>query len=341
MPALTPQFLFDFESRMQAITEREYARLTRALWWQRITKVRSTGARRDVIAWLLSTAMIKDQGEGGNKRFDDLVSTFTEIEQREAGAGLKLRRYQLEDTDGNGLELASQWSSDIGAYMAYWPQKQVVDLLKNGHIAALYTGYDGKAFFATDHPINPFRPAAGTYKNLFTDGDAAPIDDSVTADVALANLGKVFGAIKSIKMPNGEDPRFLKPVALIVPPQMFPRAVQITNAKFLAQAASSGGGGGDVEALIAALGFSMPIEADELAGYESNTTYFVAVEQLSESPLGAVIYTEREPFRINYYTGQGGVDAILNRAKELEWHCDGRNVTSPGHPYLLFKVKAS
>jgi hypothetical protein len=52
-----------------------------------------------------------------------------------------------------------------------------------------------------------------------------------------------------------------------------------------------------------------------------------------------VIYTEREPFAINYY---GTVDqAVLGRAQELEWQCHGRNVVSSGHPYLLFKCKGS
>lgn len=339
MPALTPQFLVDLETRMQVLTEREYARLTASLWWQTITKVRQSTGRKDILTWLLSTAMIKDQGKGGNIAFDDLVATFTEIENKHSGAGLKLRRDQLEDTDGGGLDLAAQWSGDIGAYMAYWPQKQVAHLLKNGHTAALYTGYDAKAFFATDHPLNPFQVALGTYKNLFTGGDAADISTAVTLDVAFANLAKVYSLISAIKMPNGEDPRFLRPKALIVPPKLFPRAVQLTSAKFLAQAAASGGGSADVEAVIKSLGFALPTQADELNGYESDTTYFVAAEQISASQLGAVVYVDREPFSINYFGHM--TDAELSRKQELEWHAHGRNVVAPGHPYLLFKVKAA
>jgi hypothetical protein len=32
------------------------------------------------------------------------------------------------------------------------------------------------------------------------------------------------------------------------------------------------------------------------------------------------------------------VDAILDRARELEWHVQGRNATAYGHPYLCTKV---
>ena len=345
MPALTPTFLMDLESQMQVVSEQEYSRLTSNLWWQTITRTRTTGARRDVVTWLLSTAQIKDEGKGGNIAFDDLVATYTEIEQRWSGAGLKLRRDTFEDTDGGGMDLAGQWSTDIGAYMAYWPQERAAHFLMNGHTAALYTGYDKLAFFAANHPVNPFKTGA-TFNNIFTGvaagayPGAVPIDDSINTDAALINLSKIYSYLATIKMPNGVTPRFLRPRWLIVPPRMYPRAVQLTSAKFLAQAVTGGGAAtGDVEALIKALGFTTPIQADELAGFESDTTYFVACEQISTSRLGAGIFTVREPFRINYY----GVvqDAILNRMDELEWHCKGRNVYSAGHPYLLFKCKAA
>jgi phage major head subunit gpT-like protein len=329
---------------MQAITENEYARLSLNLWWSKFMRTRPSSSRQEILAWLLTTAKIEDLEKfGGKVPFEDLVSTYTTFENKYAGAGLRLRRAQVEDLDGDGMDLASKWSADIGAYMAYWPQKQLVALLKNGHLAANQS-YDKVAFFSTAHPLNPFNLGAGTYKNLFTGADAAPIDDSVSLDVALVNLSKVVAAIKAIKMPNGEDPRFLRPVALVVPPRMQQRAVQLTNAKFIAQAATGGAGSADVEALIASFGFVQPVIADELAGFESDTTWFLACEEITSTQLGAFVYVDREPFRITYYTGQGGgtgVDAILDRADELEWHCKGRNVAGYGHPYAFHKIKAA
>lgn len=342
MPAVTPSFLVDFETNIQSIVENEYARLGSNLWWSQFMKRKPSQRRQEIVAWLLSTAKIEDLGQaGGSVPFEDLVSKYTTFENRYAGAGLKLRKAQLEDLDGEGMDLASKWASDIGAYMAYWPQKQLVSLIKNGHTT---TGYDGVNFFATNHPLNPFNTGLGNYANLFTVGTAAPIDTSVSVDAALNNLIGVVAAIKAIKMPNGEDPRFLRPKYLLVPPKLQGRAQQLTNAKFLAQAAASGGGSGDVEAVISSFGWAQPIVADELAGFESDTTYFVACEELSSNNLGAFVYVDREPFSITYYTGQGGgtgVDAQLDRAKELEWHATGRNVAGYGHPYLFFKVKAA
>jgi phage major head subunit gpT-like protein len=346
MGALTPTLLLGLEDRMNIEIEREYARLTQNLWWQDVAKTRTSTGRKELITWLLSTAQIRDLGaSAGNLSFDDLVATYTEVENKFAGAGLKLTKAQLEDTDGGGLDLAAQWSSDIGAYMAYWPQKKVADAMKNGHTASLYTGYDGKALFASDHPVNPLNVAAGTYQNIFTGGSsgaypgACPIDDGVTVDVALANLAKIVSYIASIKMPNGEDPRFLRVKKLIVGPRMFPRAVQLTSAKTIAQAASSGGGGADVEMLIKSLGFAQPIQADELAGYESDTTFFIVAEQAASSKLGPIIYQEREAFHMDAYGPMN--QAELGRKQEFEWHVHGRNAVAAGHPYLIFKCKAA
>lgn len=346
MPALTPTYLMDFESRMQRLTEQEYARFNPNLWWQKITKVRSTGARRDVLTWLLSTATIKDQGRlGGNIHFEDLVSTYTEVETAYSGDGLKLRKAQLEDTDGDGLNLGSEWSTQIGSYMQYWPQKRVADFLKNGHDPTKYTGYDKLAYFAKAHPLNPFATNLGGYDNVFTGAalgaypGAVPIDESVTLDVALKNLALVMGYLATIKMPNGEDPRYLRPAQILCSPRLFPRVVQLTGAKFFGMPAAGGVASADVEAIIKSLGYGTPTMVDELAGYENDTTYFIACENVQSSQLGAVLYTQRAPFTITYYGVQD--QAQLDRAQELEWHCIGRNSVSAGHPYLLFKCKAA
>ncbi len=165
--------------------------------------------------------------------------------------------------------------------MAYWPQKQVTYFLKNAHTASIVTGYDSKAFFATDHPVNPLNTGLGSYYNIFTSSSsgsypgACPIDDSIDDDDALVNLSKIFAYIATIKMPNGEDPRFLRPKAILCGPRMFPRVVQLTSAKFIAKTAGSGAGSADVEALIKAIA-AYP----QLAGYLLDA----AVEQLRANP---------------------------------------------------------
>lgn len=352
MGALTPQFLFDLESNMRVITENEYARLSQNLWWSRVAKLRPSSTRKEIVTWLLNTAMIENLGSGGHMVFEDLVTQYTEYVNEHAGIGLKMRKDQLTDTDANGMELAAEWSGHAGAQMAYWPQKNIAKAIRLGESS---TGYDGQFYFSTAHPLNPYNSGAGTYANLLTSTasgvypGACPIDASVSVDVAFNNLSKAIAYIQNIKMPNGEDPRGLTPRFLISGPELRGRTVQISNAKLIAQAAgASGGGGADVSAVAESWGLAEPVIAPEL-GYQTGythgaTTYYIACEQLASSQLGALVYQEREAFNINYYTGDGGnafVDAVLSRADELEWHVKGRNVVGYGHPYLLFQVRGS
>lgn len=345
MGAITPSFMFDLESNMQNIAENEYARLSQNMYWSRFCKVLPSQTRKQLVNWIISTAKIEDLGKSGGKTvFEDMLATYTTFESRNAGSALQLKRQQLMDLDGNGVDLAAKWAADIGAYMAYWPQKQFASALKTGHISG-NNSYDGVPFFSGAHPLSGVTGDLNTFTNLFTTGlgpGACPIDTSVSADVALANLGKAIAYVKSIKMPNAEDPRYLSPTAIIVPPALQQRVVQLTNAKFLSGGSS---GANDVEAIVSSYGFTLPVIASELAGFENDSTYFVACEELSSaSQLGAMVYVDREPFAITYYSGRDGgtgMDAFLDRADNLEWHCKGRNVMGYGHPYLMFKVKAT
>jgi len=367
MPALTPTFLFDFESEMQRIQEMEYLRMSASenLWWQEITKVRPTGKKREIIAWLLSTAQIRDQGLGGNINFDDMAATFQEYDVKNAGEGLSLARDQVEDNDGNGFDFAMQWSSDVAAQGVYWPQKKVANLIFNGATSTALA-YDNVQFFADNivnsgngHPVNQFRPSAGKYFNWMHGAasgiypGALPIDESVPIDVALKNLQIAMAYIASIKMPNGVDPRFLKPRRLLHAPRLASRAQQLTNSKYIAQAAATGGGSADIEPIIRKCGFAQPIEAQEFAnsgtspladGANSDLVWYLLCEQVTSTQLGGFVYVDREPFSITYYTGAGGgtgVDAVLDRQRRLEWHTKGRNVAGYGHPYTIFRFDPS
>ena len=111
MAALTPLIVRELESRIRSILVDDYARLTSSMWWQSVAKLKQSTSKKEILAWLLSTAMIRETGNGGNIAFEDLVSSYTEIETKHAGAALNLTRAQLEDLyngepggEGSGLE---------------------------------------------------------------------------------------------------------------------------------------------------------------------------------------------------------------------------------------------
>jgi Mu-like prophage major head subunit gpT len=342
MGALTPQFLMDLESRMRVISSNAYNNLVNDLWWTKVAKKITMTGKKETFLWLLDTAQIRRTGRnGGNLEYSDIVSTKTEVEAENAAEGLKLKKEQLDDTDGGGVNLAAHWSRGIGAYAAYWPQRCVAEALKSN-----LTAYDDQPFWGT-HPVNPWDEAAGTYNNVLT-GNAngiypgkVPIDESVSAEVALQNLSKIIAYVASFRMPNGSDPRKLRLAYLFVPPRLFARAVQLTNAKFLAQMATSGAGTGDVEAVIRSMNFGLPIQIDEIGSSfgGSDTDYYVGMEDLLSDELGGFLYAEREPFSVNYYGPQ--TDVELGRRREYEWLTEGRNACRTGHPYMFLKCRST
>lgn len=348
MSAITPEFVFDLESNMRTIQVRDYERLVQYLWWQRVAKVLPSQSKSERLSWLLDTARI-ERRTSGSMSFEDQVVLSTEYENLFAAAGLLLKKEKFEDLwngviGGEGINLAAGWARQIALQAAYWPQKDVARAIRVGGDAGSTT-YDGKLFFDDDHFVNGVDDSDGTFANDITStvlGGAAPaIDESVTVDVALKNLQRVFAYMASIKMANGEDPRFLRPVGIMVPPALTARAQQLTNARLLAQAAASGGGGADVEAIIKNWGIGQPLQADELAGAftgGSDTSYYILAAGIDRDELGALVYVDREPFSIVYHNEI--TSAELARTRELQWTTAGRNVVGYGHPYLLFRVRA-
>lgn len=365
MGALVPSFLFDFESEMQRITEYEFARLSASdhLWWREVCKVRPSGKKREIIAFLLSNAQIYDAGyTGGNLVSDEMAAVYQEYDLRNSGAMLELTKNQVTDNDGDGFDFAGEWSANMGAMGAYWPQFLATQFLLSGAtltgnpVIQSNVGYDGVAFFAsgaTAHPYNPKQTGLGGFANWFTGAaslpypGACPIDESVPLETALKNLQIAFSYIRTIKMPNGVTPRFLRPKGLLVAPRLETRAKMLTRGDTLPFSAVSGGGSADVSGdKTAAKGLEVWV-ADEFAGAttgdgkSADLIYYIICEVIQSSQLGGVVYVDREPFRVTYYTGDGGgngVDAVLDRARTLEWHIQGRNVIGPGHPYAIFRA---
>jgi len=344
----SPEWLHDLEQNMRSITVDSYKSLLDKMWWNKVAVEKTSMAKTELFAWLISTATIKAM-EAGQADFEDMLSAYTEIENAFASAGLRLRKEQLEDVfngvpGGEGLQMARRWSADIGKYAAYWPQKLVAAAILNGATAG-YTTYDGLTFFNTAHYVNGVDSADGTFANILnptTVGHATRIDTAVTVDAAVDNLSAVRAYIASIAMPNGADPRNLRIKSILHPPALRSRVVQMTGGSLIAQAATSGGGGADITPIIADWQLDKPIEAPELSaafGGSDTSYYIVAGSEVGDDELGAMVYQVREPFSVLYHGPEAS--AQLARERELQWLNQGRNAVGYGHPYLLFQVNVS
>lgn len=385
--ALTPSFVMQYERRMRAITENEYVRRLAAesMWWSRVMRTTNIEGRTERMTWFLDTATIEPAGGdfNGTMTFQNMVTQTAEYPSFHHNKGIRVHVDQLEDLNGTGLNELAKWSENIGNETAYYPQLLAAQLILNGSATdGTANAYDGVPFFTpfasgNPHYSNPTNNTGPFYNDLTGAADATsgypgalPIDEaSTTVDVALANLNKAVAYIASVKMPNGRDPRFLKPEFILAPPKLFPRLGQLTDAKFIAQAAASGGGSGDIVGYFSRLGLGQPVRVDEFMGTQSytfkqpfvasggnvsfkttaavsgsDTTYYIVCREMQTTQLGGLLFVNRKPFKVNYYTGDGGgtgMDAILQRMRQVEYQVDGRMSAQYGHPYAIFKVRGT
>lgn len=344
MPALTPQWLADFESsKMEDASDTAYAYASEGLFWEELLMVKPTTSRRQLFSFFLKTAQIEDLGiKGGKMVYDDLVAKYTEFEARYAGHGLKLHRQQFEDTDGEGPDLAVNWAAQSAAEQAYWPQAKLVELIQAGEAS---NSYDGVPFFANNHPCLP-GDGSVTYANLFTGaanstpatdpGDAVypgAVSLSAVDATAMGQLASIRTYISTIRMPDGVRMRRLRPLNIYAPPQLATRLVHLTQTKFIGKDS----GTVDNEPMISHLAFGKVVEVDEFAN--DATSFYISATSLASSQLGAFVRVLREPFSTRYYGVMDDVE--LSRMEELEWHTKGRDGYGYGHPFLFFKVKAA
>lgn len=348
MGAITPTMQVTLETGIIQGVANGYDSLVDNMWWERWSKFRTTTFQKDLINWWINLFQLRQEGkEGGRKTFQDLQMLSTEYEHEHAGGGIVINNDQLNDTDGNGWKIAGQWSYEAGQYMRYWPQKRVTHFLKNAHALASaggYTAHDGLAFFSKVHPNNGKDTSRGTYANLFSGAavaasagtpyypGACPLDttNAPLDATAVANLSKLWAYVASIFQANGEDPKRLSVRRIGCGPQLFPRVCQLLDAKFIQAAA---GGTTDITGLISALKYTTPELMHELSGFESDTTFFLEIDD--NDPLSGAIYTEREPFGVKMYGPQ--TQAELNRRNEWDYEVDGRNKVGAGKPYGLAK----
>lgn len=331
---IDPTFVGDLETNMQLIMMDTYSGLLQYMWWQDLVYVNPSDALKEVFYFALEQAQLHDGGQGGFKTFDELQYLNTYGLNTYTQSALELTEAQLSDIDGRGVDAAAQWVREITKLCMYHPQWKLAQA-----ILANANTYDGLSFFNTGHFLNGLNANNGTFANLFTsaaiDGSGYRIDRVVPINIARDGLNNAIAAIRQIKTPTGY-PRNLQPKVLLVPPALWGRAVDLTQAKSIPMAATGGAAAVDNEPFLQFAGLGRPVVAPELgAAYSggSDTSYYIIAD--FAGPAAPWIYNNRLPFSVKMHSGM--TDVELDRADKLQWICKGRNSTMPLHPFAMFK----
>jgi hypothetical protein len=341
---ITPAFVSNFETRLNTLISEQATRIVRNQVWDKFVDVKTSEAGRELYFFLLESAKLQREGQGGNKRFEDVAATYFEVVNENVGAGLVLTKNEIEDNQMAGsslkgmpaLDYAASWARNMGAQAARWPQDTLFDLLA---LAEAQIGYDGVAFFSKAHPVDMFNVGAGTYANLFSGAAAStpstdpqdasypgacPIDEAVALDVAATNFAKAVAYIQGLKGPEGR-PRNLRVVSAAGGVGLRKRLAEVLDTKMLTL--------DGIENVVSRYGIE-PVICSEIPA--TDLSYYLICE-FSSGEGGPLIYQDREPFALTSYDALSFPE--LARMKRFEWHYDGRNAMAFGHPWLIFKVK--
>jgi phage major head subunit gpT-like protein len=142
-------------------------------------------------------------GEGGNMRYDEAVPGFNKTyTHAQYGLGFKITRIMVDD---DRFSIIDKLASDLGRSAKETVELAVASVFNNG-FSGSYPGPDGKALFATDHPLVK---SGGTQANTL----------AVAADLDIASLELALTDYRTMKDPSGKRIR-VKPSKLIIPPQL-------------------------------------------------------------------------------------------------------------------------
>jgi phage major head subunit gpT-like protein len=177
--------------------------------WQKIATLIVSNTSENNYAWLGSFPRMREWI--GDKVIKSLEAFSYSVKNRDFEGTVAVKRNDIEDDNLGAYSIQAQ---DIGDSAAIWPDDLMAELLNNGASATKGKCYDGKAFFATNHPGVDEKEKATTYSNK---------GDEVLSAASLADAMAGFGAVRTKMAATRDDKGKLlkiRPTVLVVPPAL-------------------------------------------------------------------------------------------------------------------------
>jgi len=374
----------------------EYARIAAKLVYQRFTKVLPSTTLEEHYISQLENQVIRDFGQdGGGVDFSELVFTENVFFNHFHKWGTRISEAKFTDMaqsgilGADGIKAMGESVRQATAKAAYLPQQLTTGVLRAGTGTKLSTSngnsyslkcYDGLSLFNVAHPVNFKKTKLGTYTNLFSGAPSGtnpgflPLggpfaknsstgewEYNASADVSIEdgwnNLWVAIAYLSTMKMPDGETPRYLTPTTITCSKQLLKNIDRILDAKNIAVHAGSGSAGGgsmDIEGSIKRLGFKEPTVLDELsapkdealngtAKIERYDWFLNCEDDNNASEIGSINIGLRMPWNVKIFSdGTGGGEAQRELAIEDAVEAIGkmRLFVGVGEPQYLYKVQA-
>lgn len=284
------------------------------IFWRLISTLVPSATETMTYAWMEKIPKMREWV--GPKVIQNVVARGPRVvinKSFEETLGVQKHKIQ-DDTYGLFAPLASA----LGEQAAKWPDDVVGDKILENPVA-----FDGKAFFATDHPVNMDDGAAGTYSNRMT--------------ATALNLTNFQSAKQRMRTFKGADGRPIgsRGTLLIVPPSLEGIGRTILQSQYYPKLADGGAlGNGDV-AMVENVwkGTAELLVIDELEAEPGNWYLFD-----TRKPIKPIIFQLREAPVFTYLMNPDHPNVFFN--KEFIMGVEARGAADVTLPFLALKGEA-
>lgn len=178
------------------------------VWYEKLCTIRSSGTSQNTYAWMGQLPMMREWV--GPRVIERLSLHGYTIVNRDFEKTVALPQNMVEDDTYGSLEPVVQ---ELG-----YAARKNPDVIVREAIEDNPECFDGKAFFAANHPVDLYDSSKGTYGNLHKSHALTP-----------ENFAKGMVAMRKVKGPSGL-PLGVRPSHIIVPAALVPVARRIVKA---------------------------------------------------------------------------------------------------------------
>lgn len=277
-------------------------------WWKSLATEMPSDTDEEVHAWIQQIPAVREWL--GERVLNALSEASYRLKNRTFENTVQVSKDRLADRK---IGVETPLMRALGYEFAKFPDRSVAEELLIGYASRLC--YDGKAFFADDHPVNVLDASLGTFDNLFA-------STALTA----ANFDAVFAAMTQFKNANGKVIGVM-PDTLVVPPQLRTTAHLIARAAYVPSTAGTASQSNPNEGIVDVL--VLP----EL-GSEATTWYLGKLK----GPIKPLIVQKREEPVFDLVFGPDSDHC--KKTRQLAWGADCRYAFGYTLPQLMARCTA-
>jgi len=285
------------------------------VWWPEIAMRQESTSQENVLSWLMQLPTMREWI--GDRIHHSAPIEGYRLANKAYELSVAIKKEKLEDDQYGQFGVIFQ---AMGEQVVKYADRGIAPLL--GDYANQPVCFDGKAFFATDHPVNLVDTSRSTYSNLKT-----------SKALTYANYVEQRAAFRVQKGPNGQ-PMGLMPDTLIVPPELEETARSIVGATNVIQVFGSNTAAAARENPMQ--GTARVVVLEELSGYSlGSTTWYLAQTGRAVKPF---IFQERKAPMFVSRTNL--TDDNVYEKNEFQYGVDARAGFGYSFPFLCFRCEA-